>query len=184
MHRFCCSSASTTAWTRSRSGAKVHLYPRGQRSSPIPLAQTADRAYEAKVPPGFYDVQVVREVEGQISGIRWLEQLLVQRYPDEHGRHLQVVNFRPEFGALQIRPGVADESAARGWTAAAFRAGDESREIARARSVGPDLLCVVTEGSYDIRLTLADRSVHWLRQVEIPADGTRLKTWSATSPSP
>ncbi len=163
--------------------AKLQLFPRGERTKPIPIAIGADKAFEARVAPGFYDVQAVREQEGgRIGGIRWIEQLLVQRYPDEYGRHLQVLNFRPDFGALQLRLSPESGAAARGWSGALFAPGDEAREVARARPVGDDLLVVVAAGRYDVRISLPDKTVHWLRDVEIPADATRLKTWPAPTP--
>jgi hypothetical protein len=159
-------------------GSRLHLYPVGQRTSPIPLNLGPDRVYEARVAPGFYDVQAVQEDQGRVSAIRWFEQMLVQRYPDEYGRHLQVVNFRTDFGALQIRPQPGTGGAARGWSATLHPAGDETRELGKARQFGEDLIVIAAAGRYDVRVTLADRSTHWLRDVEIPADGTRLKTWT------
>ena len=83
---------------------RVRLYPAGRRGTPIKLTLGADRAYEADVPVGLYDVQAVRMRSGSVAGVRWVERMLVQKYPDEYGRHLQVINLREGFGALQIRP--------------------------------------------------------------------------------
>jgi hypothetical protein len=163
--------------------ARLLLYPRGQRTGNIALAlgPGPDQAFEADVDTGFYDVQVIRERRGQVLGIRWIENLLVQRYPDEYGRHLQVLNLNPEFGALQIRPAPAEVAATRGWSAVALAAGDTARELGKARPVGDDLLLVLPAGRYDIRVTLGDRSLSSFREIEIPADRTRLKTWAKTA---
>ncbi len=75
------------------------------------------------MPVGFYDAQAIREKRGEVAGLRWAEQLLVQRYPDEYGRHLEVINFKPGYGALQIRPAPDAAAAAKGWTAAAYASG-------------------------------------------------------------
>ena len=83
---------------------RVRLYPAGRRGTPIRLTLGPDRAYEADVPVGLYDVQAVRMRAGSVAGVRWVERMLVQKYPDEYGRHLQVINLRDGFGALQIRP--------------------------------------------------------------------------------
>jgi hypothetical protein len=164
--------------------ARLLLYPRGQRTGDVPMTLGADQAFEADVAPGFYDVQVIKERRGQVLGIRWIEQLLVQRYPDEHGRHLQVLNLNPEFGALQIRPMPGDAGAARGWSAVALPPGDTTKEVAKARPIGDDLLVVLPAGRYDIRLNLGDRSTVWIRDLDIPVDRTRLKTWSARAGVP
>lgn len=164
--------------------ARVQLYPRGQRTNEIATALGADQAYETDVEPGFYDVQVIKEQRGQVLGIRWVEQILVQRYPDEYGRHLQVLNLNPEFGALQIRPAPAEVAASRGWSAVAVVPGDAARELSRARPIGDDLLIVMPAGKYDIKVSLGDRSTSWLREVDIPGDRTRLKTWSAKPATP
>lgn len=164
--------------------ARLQLYARGQRQNEIPTTLGGDQAFETEVEPGFYDVQIVKERRGQVLGIRWVEQILVQRYPDEYGRHLQVLNLNPEFGALQIRPAPSETAAARGWTAVAVAPGDNGREVSKARPIGEDLLLVVPAGRYDIRLNLGDRSTSWLREVDVPGDRTRLKTWTAKSATP
>jgi hypothetical protein len=164
--------------------SRLTLYPRGQRTGDIPLTLGADAAYEATVAPGFYDVQAIRERRGRVVGIRWVEQVLVQRYPDEYGRHLHVLNLNAAYGALQIRPAPGEATAARGWSAVAHPPGDATKEAGKALPAGEDLLVVLPAGHYDIRLTLADRTTGWMRDVEIPVDRTRLKTWSATNPNP
>jgi len=163
---------------------RIFLYPRGRRTGEIPVTLSPDAAYEAQVPPGFYDVQAIHERRGQVAGIRWVEQVLVQRYPDEYGRHLQVLNLNGAYGALQIRPAPSEEATARGWSAVAHQPGDTTREVTKARQIGSDLLVVVPAGRYDIRVNLNDRTTSWIRDVEIPIDRTRLKTWTAAGAVP
>jgi hypothetical protein len=159
--------------------AKLQLYPRGQRTGDIPMTLGPDQAFEAEVPTGFYDVQIVKERRGgQVGALRWIENILVQRYPDEAGRHLQVLNLNPQFGALQIRPATSDVASARGWSAVAVAPGDAAREVAKARSIGDDLLMVLPAGRYDIKVNLSDRTTTWIRDIDIPVERTRLKTWT------
>lgn len=164
--------------------ARLLVYPRGQRTGDLKMTLGPDQAFEADVVPGFYDIQIVKERKGQVLGIRWIEQVLVQRYPDEYGRHLQVLNLNSEFGALQIRPSPAEAAAARGWSASVHPAGDTTRELGKARPIGDDLLVVLPAGRYDIRVNLGDRTTTWIRDVDIPGDRTRLKTWSAAAAAP
>lgn len=161
---------------------KLAVYPRGQRTGQIAMTLSPAQAYEATVPTGFYDIQVVRERRGQVVGIRWVEQLLVQRYPDEYGRNLHVLNFDANYGALQIRPAPDEAVTAKGWTAGAYPAGDATREVAKGHAAGEDLVIAVPAGRYDVRINLPGREASWLRDIDVPVDRTRLKTWSAAPP--
>ena len=166
---------------------RVRLFPRGQRTNDVATTSTAGQAITATVPVGFYDAQAIRERRGEVAGLRWAEQLLVQRYPDEYGRHLEVINFKPGYGALQIRPAPDAAAAAKGWTGAAYASGDSAgaggKELGKAVVAGEDLLFALPAGSYDVKLTMSDKSTQWMRDIEVPADRTRLKTWSAGSSS-
>jgi hypothetical protein len=164
---------------------KLKLYPRGQRTSEIPVALTANGGgLSANVPVGYYDAQAIRERRGQVVDLRWAEQLLVQRYPDEYGRHLEMINFKPGYGGLQIRPAPAEAVAAKGWSAVAYAAGDAAKEVGKAVPAGEDLLLALPGGRYDVKLTLGDKSTQWLRDIEVPSDRTRLKTWSSATAGP
>jgi hypothetical protein len=165
--------------------SRVKLFPKGQRSSDIPMMPASgSEPASATVPVGFYDAQAIREKKGsQTPSIRWAQQWLVQRYPDEYGRHLEVINFQSGFGALQVRPGPTEAASAKGWTGVAYAAGDQNKEVSKATQAGDDLLFALPSGRYDIKLTLADKSVQWIRDIDVPADRTRLKTWSAASSS-
>ena len=161
------------------------LFPRGQRTNDLPTTSAPGQAITATVPVGFYDAQAIRERRGEVAGLRWAEQLLVQRYPDEYGRHLEVINFKPGYGALQIRPSPDAAAAAKGWTAAAYASGsgETAKEAGKAVIAGEDLLFALPAGSYDVRLTMSDKSTQWMRDIEVPADRTRLKTWSTGASS-
>lgn len=155
---------------------RVRLYPAGARATPIKLTLGPDRAYEADVPVGLYDVQAVRMRGNSVAGVRWVERMLVQKYPDEFGRHLQVINLRDGFGALQIRPD-APETGPSGWSAVATPPGTPAVEVGKARALGPDLLLVVPAGTYDVKVVLPSAQPAWLTSIDIPDARTRLKTW-------
>lgn len=168
---------------------RVRLFPRGQRTNDLPTTTAPGQAITATVPVGFYDAQAIREKRGEVAGLRWAEQLLVQRYPDEYGRHLEMINFKPGYGSLQIRPSPDAAAAARGWTALAYASGSVDaagvggKEAGKAVVAGEDLLFALPAGSYDVRLTMSDKTTQWMRDIEVPADRTRLKTWSTGSSS-
>jgi hypothetical protein len=162
----------------------VKLFPKGQRSKDLPMTTAgAGQPTTAIVPVGFYDAQAIRERRGEAPNIRWAQQWLVQRYPDEYGRHLEVINYKSGYGALQIRPAPSETAAAKGWSGVAYAAGDPSKEVGKSTSSADDLLFALPSGRYDIKVTLADKSTQWLRDIDVPADRTRLKTWSAASSS-
>jgi hypothetical protein len=162
----------------------VKLYPKGQRTSDIPMTPaTPGQPVTATVPVGFYDAQAIRERRGESPNIRWAQQWLVQRYPDEYGRHLEVINYKPGYGALQVRPAPSEAATAKGWTGVAYAPGDQSKEVGKSVSSAEDLLFALPSGRYDIKVTLADKSTQWLRDIDVPADRTRLKTWTAASSS-
>ena len=155
---------------------RVRLYPAGRRGTPIKVTLGPDRAYEADVPVGLYDVQAVRMRGGSVAGVRWVERMLVQKYPDEYGRHLQVINLQDGFGALQIRPD-GSEAGPAGWSAVATPPGAPTTEVGKARALGPDLLLVVPAGTYDVKVVLPSAQPAWLTGIDIPDARTRLKTW-------
>jgi hypothetical protein len=102
-----------------------------------------------------------------VVGIRWAERLVVMAYPDEGGRHLEVVNLQAGFGALQVRG-----ASARAAALALFAAGVRDKEAAAATAAGAGSLFVVRAGSYDLRVR--NRAERWLTAIDVPADRTRL----------
>lgn len=167
------------------SESRVKLYRKGDRAREIAIAQAASpgSAVTGTVPVGFYDAQAVRERRSQLSDLRWAESLLIQRYPDEYGRHLEIINFKVGYGGLQIRPAQGDAAATKGWSAVAYPVGDTAKEVGKAVPAGDDLLLALPGGRYDIKLTMPDKSSSWIRDIEVPADRTRLKTWSSSAPA-
>jgi hypothetical protein len=149
------------------SQTRVLVHRAGDRGTPFAESGGGARI-EINVPEGIYDVQAIHERDGQVVNIQWANRLVVMPYPDERGRHLEVLNFKSGFGALQVRaadgsrpevslhhPGVRDKEAAQVVTGAGYA------------------LFVVPAGLYDLSERRADRTV---RQsgIEVPRDRTRL----------
>jgi hypothetical protein len=153
------------------SGVRVSMHRAGERASGIAEGQLRDGRHMFSVPAGIYDAQIVREREGRVLNIRWAERLIVMPYPDEGGRHLEVVNFTNGYGALQIRPsgaGTLPETAL-------FEAGDRARALATqpADPGGGYALFVVPAGRYDLQIKTSPKST-WHADFEVPLDRTRL----------
>jgi hypothetical protein len=144
------------------SHAHVTVYKAGDRSTPIAESNGA-----RKVAPGFYDAQVLREQDGRLVGIKWAERLVVMAYPDEAGEHLEVINLRQDYGALEVH-GAGGTSP----DAAIFATGAHDKEIARPVDSPGYKLFVVPAGTYDVRVGTGSGST-WHSAIEVPADRTR-----------
>jgi hypothetical protein len=125
--------------------------------------------------PGIYDVQAVRQQAGQVTNVRWAERLVIMAYPDESGRHLEVINFANDHGALQLRwpEGRAPDPA--GTAVTVTRSGESRPMPSRALHGLGYLLLVLPAGAYDVRITQPGREPFVLTRVEVPADSTRMK---------
>lgn len=147
---------------------RITVHRGGERGDPV--GQTDGRAggLELSVAPGIYDVQAIRERDGRVLNIRWAERLVVMPYPDEDGRHLEVINFTTGFGALQVRE--------RGTTspeAAIYAPGDRVNPAAGPAEGSDYVLFVVPAGKYDVQTRTRGRMA-WHRDIEVPLDRTRL----------
>jgi len=117
--------------------------------------------------PDIYDAQAIQEREGRVVNIRWAQRLVVMPYPDEQGRHLEVINFQNGFGALQVRDLGSDITL--------YRPGERTAPVA-GRFTGADyVLFVVPSGRYDLRIR-TPKSTNWHSDIEVPVDRTRLWT--------
>jgi hypothetical protein len=150
---------------------RVAIHRAGERSAPVVQSQTGTAQHLFNVPAGIYDAQVVRERDGRVLNIRWAERLVVMPYPDEAGRHLEVINFTNGYGALQVRssgtvtvPQVALYAAGERSRPAATPVGSQSEAYA---------LFVVAAGRYDIQVRSGPRG-SWHSDIEVPLDRTRL----------
>lgn len=128
-----------------------------------------------ELPPGIYDVQAVRQESGQVVGIRWAERLVVMPYPDEGGRHLEVINFTNSYGALQLRwpDGQAPDPA--GVAVTVSKSGEARPVPARVITGLGYLLLVLPADTYDVRIMRTGQDPIVLSGIEVPADRTRMK---------
>jgi hypothetical protein len=148
--------------------SRITVHRAGERGEPLAQVQSGTSRVEVTVPAGFYDVQAIHEREGRVVHIKWAQRLVVMPYPDEAGRHLEVVNFQNGFGAIEIR-GADKESL----DIAIYRSGDHVKE-AGSRVAGDDyVLFVVPAGDYDLQVRGA-RGMTWHNRIEVPLDRTRL----------
>src|SRR5690349_20885272 len=105
---------------------RVTVFKAGERQTPIAEVRGSG-VVETSVAAGIYDAQAIQERYGRVVNIRWAERLIVMPYPDEGGRHLEVINFRNALGALEVRSRAGDTP-----DAAIFAAGSRQQEAARA----------------------------------------------------
>jgi hypothetical protein len=129
-------------------------------------------ALAAELAPGIYDAQAIHHRRGRVLNVRWAERLVIVRYPDEGEEHLEVINFLPNFGALQLRL----PPRTRADPAIVTIQGQDGAGADRARVYpGSDYLLVVAPaGTYTVTLSLPTGPAT-LPPVEIPADRTRMR---------
>jgi hypothetical protein len=151
-----------TAQTR----ATVHRA--GDRGEPLLHAASSDGRVELRLPAGIYDVQAIHERDGRVLNIRWANRLVVMPYPDEPGHHLEVINFKNGFGALQIREPAGGQP-----DVALYEQGKRDKPAATPFATSSYLLFVVRAGSYDLLARAAGKST-WHAGVDVPLDRTRL----------
>lgn len=155
----------------------VSLYNSGSRVDPrrVPVAANGER--QMTLPPGQYDLQLLHQDDGRVLGVRWTSLRLLVAYPGEHGQHLEVLNMRPGYGALQVRrAGTQPELGAVPWTATLRPAGGGSPVRESLRGDGY-LLFVAPPGRYDLEVRPATGAPQVLREVEVREDLTYLRSW-------
>ena len=148
--------------------ARITVMRAGQPDAPAVNARTPLTA----LAPAVYDVEARHMGDGGIVKIRRTERLTIVHYPDESGRHVEVINFDPGFGALQVRTSHGQLSTA---DVALLRAGDRSAPMGRPIAGGGYVLFVVPAGRYDVRVQHGSAvDARWLTGVDVPAGATRL----------
>lgn len=150
---------------------RLRVVPSGRRDAPAiePSGSTVS------LTPGMYDVQALRGRDPGVVSIQWAERLAVMHYPDEGGRHLEVINFQPGYGALQLRD-MARRLEPTGITV--FSSGDRTMPVGRPVAGDGYVLFVVPAGRYDVRVQRGDGTAgdtRWLYAVDVPVGRTRLK---------
>jgi hypothetical protein len=131
---------------------------------------------KAELAPGIYDVQAFHQRNGRVVNVRWAERLVIVRYPDEGEEHLEVINFVPNYGALQIRlPANTKPDPAS--VAVQPASGDDATRV--KVHVGIDYLLVIAPaGTYTVTVTLPAGATT-LSGIEVPGDRTRLRVIDA-----
>jgi hypothetical protein len=147
---------------------RVTIHKAGERGQPVAQMSGAHGAVQVSLPEGIYDVQAIEEREGQVVNIQWANRLVVMPYPDEQGRHLEVLNFKAGFGALQIR------AASGPVPEVALHANSAAPAKAAASKGGDYVLFVVESGTYDVEVRRAGQRSPRHTGVEVPRDRTRL----------
>ena len=150
------------------SQTRIAVHHAGDHATPVANVKAGAGRLLISLEPGVYDVQAIRERDGRAVGIRWAERLTVMPYPDEGGRHLEVINFLNGFGALEIvrrDSGVPDASV--------YAPGERARAAAQGLPGKGYLLFVLRAGTYDLELRNQSVST-WRPGFEIPLDRTRV----------
>jgi hypothetical protein len=150
------------------SQTRISVHRAGERTAPVIQLSAGRPSISAGIPPGIYDVQAIRERDGRVLGIRWAQRLVVMAYPDEDGRHLEVINFQNGFGALEVRR--RDRMPPE---AALYSPGERTKTAAAAIPRPGCHLFVAPAGPYDLRTGGAGQEA-WHNGLELPLDRTRL----------
>jgi hypothetical protein len=127
-------------------------------------------ALAAELAPGIYDAQAIHHRRGRVLNVRWAERLVIVRYPDEGEEHLEVINFLPNFGALQLRL----PPRTRADPAMVTIEDGAGADRARVYPGSDYLLVVAPAGTYTFTVSLPTGPAT-LPPVEIPADRTRMR---------
>ena len=130
---------------------------------------------QLELAPGIYDVQAVRQESGQVVGIRWAERLVIMPYPDEGGRHLEVINFTNSYGALQLKWPDGQPPDPAGIAVTVLKAGEPRAVPSRVMSGRGYLLLVLPADTYDVKIARPGQVPIVLSGIEVPADRTRMK---------
>ncbi len=150
------------------SQTRIAVHRAGERTSPVVQLSAGAARLTTLVTPGIYDVQAIQVRDGRVVNIRWAERLVVMAYPDEAGRHLEVINFQNGFGALEVRR--SDRAVP---DADVYHPGDHNR-VAGPPIAGADhLLFILPAGAYDLQ-TRGRGEPTWHTGLQVPLDRTRL----------
>ena len=153
---------------------QIAVYPADTREAPLVPELRPDIGHHVEVEPGLYDLQITWRGPGDTVAIEWAEHLSVLWYPDEGGRHVEIVNLQPVFGALLVRPPVAWLDTDRTWRVSAFLHGGVGRAGFEAIDGTDQRLFILPAGRYDLVASLGSTELT-VTDVEVPAQRTRLK---------
>jgi hypothetical protein len=147
---------------------RLTIHRAGERHESMPPTPSGDARALLKVPAGIYDVQALHLREGRVINIQWANRLVVMPYPDEQGHHLEVINFKNGYGALQVRA-----SGGAPFEAVIYDAGKRQKPAVSVTTGHNYALFVVPAGLYDLQLRSGDK-LSWQNGIEVPLERTRL----------
>ena len=152
----------------------IAVYSAGTRDAPLVPDLRPGTGHHVEVEPGLYDLQITRRGPDDTIQIAWAEHLSVLRYPDDQGRHLEIVNLQPVFGALLVRPPVAWLETDRYWRVSAFLHGGVGRAGFESTGGTDHQLFILPAGRYDLVAAHGSTEIR-VTDIEVPAQRTRLK---------
>jgi hypothetical protein len=147
---------------------RVAIHRAGERGEPLVQFEPGTVPIEVPLAPGLYDVQAAHVEDRRVRKIRWALRLVVMPYPDERGRHLEVINFSNGYGALEVLPAQGTLPAVR-----LFSGASRDRAVPPALASPERLLFVVPAGPYDLQ-TGDGPAARWQDSLEVPLDRTRV----------
>ena len=153
---------------------RIAVYAADTRTAPLVPELRPDTGHHVEVEPGLYDLQITHHGPGDTVAIAWAGHLSVLRYPDEGGRHTEIVNLQPVFGALLVRPPAAWLVSDRDWRVSAFLHGGVGRAGFEPTGGTDERLFILPAGRYDLVAALGPTELT-ITDVEVPAQRTRLK---------
>ena len=152
----------------------VTVFPTGTRVNgrAAPIVPSGER--QLPLTAGQYDLQLVQQTDGKVSGIAWTTLRLLVAYPGERGRHLEVVNFTKGWGALQIRPERPATDGSLAWSARLLR--KDGSEVARGVPGQGYQILVAPAGLYDVAIATPGQPVR-LQDVEVKENLTYVRAF-------
>ena len=152
---------------------RIAVYPADTRGVPLVPDLRPGTGHHVEVEPGLYDLQIIWRGPDDTVAIEWAEHLSVLRYPDEGGRHVEIVNLQPVFGALLVQPPVVWLETDRDWRVSAFLHGGVGRAGFEPADGTGHRLFILPAGRYDLVAGLGSTEVT-VTDIEVPARRTRL----------
>ena len=153
---------------------RVAVYTADTRAAPLVPDLRPGMGHHIEVEPGLYDLQITWHGPGDTVAIEWAEHLSVLRYPDDGGRHIEIVNLQPVFGALLVRPPLAWLETDGDWRVSAFLHGGVGRAGFEPAGGADHRLFILPAGRYDLVAALESTELT-VTDIEVPAQRTRLK---------
>ena len=153
---------------------QIAVYAADTRDTPLVPDLHPAVGHQVAVVPGLYDLQITWRGAGDTVAVEWAAHLSVLRYPDDGGRHVEILNMQPGFGALLVRPPGTWLDSDRDWRVSAFLHGGVGRAGFPSTGGTDYRLFILPAGRYDLVADLGSTELRVI-DVEVPAQRTRLK---------